>query len=61
MSRRRTRTTLGHYRPDGKPKRAFATREEAERVANRQTDGQAAYRCIVCESFHVGHPPRGAR
>lgn len=44
-----------HFRSDGKPKRRFATREEAERLAERyRHENLNVYPCGFCRGFHFG-------
>jgi hypothetical protein len=44
---------------NGQPKKAYATREEAQAQAQRMTehDGSpmSAYKCATCDKWHVGH------
>lgn len=41
-----------HFKDDGRPKRSFETRAEAERYLDK---GANIYRCTFCRKFHVGH------
>jgi hypothetical protein len=51
-----------HYRSDGKPK-AKLTEAEAERrvLAADPRDLLEAYRCSLCDGWHVGHLTQNAR
>lgn len=48
-----------HLNVDWSPKIAYASLREAQQVADRQGEQEhsvlSAYRCPVCECFHVGH------
>jgi len=52
------------YTGAGYPKRRYETRAEAKRVARSLTQREGvpvtAYKCPVCDWFHVGHEPGGA-
>ncbi|MGD0853417.1 MAG: hypothetical protein ABSA07_08670 [Acidimicrobiales bacterium] len=51
------RAASAHTTRDGRPKKAYATREEAE--AHARSTGPAgamsAYKCGTCDKWHVGH------
>lgn len=43
-------------------KRGYYTRSDAKTVRNRHgSTGMNAYRCVVCEMWHVGHLPIDVR
>jgi hypothetical protein len=48
-----------HTTRNGRPKKAYATRDEALAQAQRMTksDGapMSAYKCGTCDKWHVGH------
>jgi hypothetical protein len=48
-----------HITTTGRPKVAYATRDEAEtsarRLAGRDGVRMSAYRCSTCSKWHVGH------
>lgn len=51
------RVAAEHFRPDGKPKKAYRSEREADRAAyahNRQ-----AYKCSFCPHWHIGARRRG--
>jgi hypothetical protein len=47
-----------HFRSDGQVKKRL-TRAKAQEYCNEHEDCQA-YRCTVCEAWHVGHKQRSA-
>jgi len=53
------RGASAHTTSTGRPKVAYATREQAEAQARKLTrrDGatMSAYRCATCAKWHVGH------
>jgi hypothetical protein len=51
------RGASAHTTRDGRPKKAYATREEAEAHAKSTgPDGaMSAYKCGTCAQWHVGH------
>jgi hypothetical protein len=62
--KRNTGTSLhrgasAHTTRNGRPKKAYATREEAQAQVqrSRQRDGESmsAYKCGTCDKWHVGH------
>jgi hypothetical protein len=54
-----------HLNADWKPKRSYATQQEAMAVADRQGHQEHrtldAYKCDVCKEWHVGHAHPGTR
>ena len=63
-SKRNSGTSLkrgasAHTTRNGRPKKAYATREEAQAQVqrSRQRDGESmsAYKCGTCDKWHVGH------
>jgi hypothetical protein len=50
------RGASAHTTRNGRPKKAYATRDEAE-AHTRSTDGapMSAYKCGTCDKWHVGH------
>jgi hypothetical protein len=53
------RGASAHTTRNGRPKKAYASREEAQAQAQRmqQRDGESmsAYKCGTCDKWHVGH------
>ncbi len=53
------RGASAHTTKTGRPKKAYATREDAETQARQLTkrDGSSmsAYKCGTCDKWHVGH------
>ena len=53
------RGASAHTTRNGRPKKAYASREEAQAQAQRmhQRDGgsMSAYKCGTCDRWHVGH------
>jgi len=56
---KRKRTPNSHLNTDGRPKRGYATKEEALMQAARLHDKDGArmnvYKCATCPQWHVGH------
>jgi hypothetical protein len=59
--KRNTGTSLhrgasAHTTRNGRPKKAYATREDAEAQARTRDGSQmSAYKCGTCDQWHVGH------
>jgi hypothetical protein len=52
------RGASAHTTRNGRPKKGYATREDAERQArsSAKRDGSmSAYKCGTCDKWHVGH------
>ena len=50
-----TRFIAEHFRPDGKPKKAYRTEIEAALAAD--DCGKDYYVCAFCGHFHIGGKP----
>ena len=57
-----TRLVGEHFTMKGRPKRGFASNEEARafREQMKQKD-KRVYRCSICNRYHLGTPSQGAR
>lgn len=53
------RGASAHTTKTGRPKKAYATREDAEAQARRSSTREgthmSAYKCGTCDKWHVGH------
>ena len=53
------RGASAHTTRNGRPKKAYASRDEAERQAHSSTQWNgapmSAYKCGTCDKWHVGH------
>jgi len=53
------RGASAHTTRNGRPKKAYATRDEAQAQAQRMTDRDgspmSAYKCGTCDKWHIGH------
>ena len=53
------RGASAHTTRNGRPKKAYASREEAEKqalsAAKRDGAQMSAYKCGTCDKWHVGH------
>jgi len=52
------RGASAHTTRNGRPKKAYATREEAEaqaRASATRDGSMSAYKCGTCDNWHVGH------
>jgi hypothetical protein len=47
-----------HFRAGGRPKRRFATREQAEKRARKHYVDLVIYFCDFCEGWHFATPRR---
>jgi hypothetical protein len=53
------RTAASHINANGRPKRGYATMDEARDAAKKQSaatnQSMSAYKCGTCKLFHIGH------
>jgi hypothetical protein len=52
------RDASAHTTRNGRPKKAYATRDEAEaqaRSSAKRDGAMSAYKCGTCDKWHVGH------
>jgi hypothetical protein len=53
------RGASAHTTRNGRPKKAYASRDEALAQAHRMTDRDgspmSAYKCGTCDKWHIGH------
>ncbi len=52
------RGASAHTTRNGRPKKAYATRDEAEahaRSSSNRDGSMTAYKCGTCDKWHVGH------